>query len=325
MAEPAPAPSSAVEAPRLKPAPPSSLFDLSDRLVGRLSGDGVVFRSVEDGAEVARHAVPRAAAIAALPDGSWVVLADGGGRTVYRYDVAGAPTGSFTVPEAPTATRLLADDGGFWIATTRGAVRYPVTPTMGSVYVSTARLEKEPPSPVSLTRLADGALAGVLSGAVRRWEGEAAKGSWPLPKDLAAPVRLAAGQATDEVWLAPWTGALRRARLGDALEELVSVPTQGNVWAVDAAGGVVAALELELADAALQAAGPGTWRLRVFGEDGAVKLELVLPSRGARVLDEAPNRGLRLSPDGKVVAVGGPGELGAWRVADGGVVVALGG
>lgn len=319
--EPAMATSSAssfVEAPKVAPATPSSLVDLSGILVGQITATGVRFLDLKTGAERARYEIPRASAIVALPDDRWVVLADGGGRRVLVFNNNGEEVDRFTVPEAPAATRLLPDVDGFWIATAKGSVRYPLKAAVAGVHVSDARIENQPPPPISLARLTDGSLVSVAGGQIERRQGEGTASSTPLPEGMVAPVRLASGGA-GAVWLAPWTGQLRRVGLETMTDEEVRIETSGIVYAVASGGGRVAWLDvLESAPA-----GSGTWTLHVAESDGTSLLTLELPKSGKRAFEESADRGLWLSPDGAFVAVGGRGALGVWRVADGGVVIAL--
>lgn len=306
------------EQPRVKPATPSSLVDLSTTLVAQVRGASVRFLDLATGAERLRHAIPRPSGVVALPDGRWVVLADSGGRMAVVFDPAGQPTARLLLPEAPVPARLLPDTDGFWLTTVKRAVHYPLTSASLEMAASDIYIKKKPPTPISLARLSDGSLLSIADGQLERRQGEQEPTRTPLPEGLEAPVRLASGEP-DAVWLAPWTGPLRRMALGETLAETTTLQTTGVVFSVAAAAGRVAWLEL------VESAppGPATWTLHVAEGNGTSLLHLVLPRTNSRAVEESAERGLWLSPDGTAVAVGGRTSLGVWRVADGSAVVAM--
>lgn len=308
-----------IEAPRPQLRASESSFDLSDTTLGRVTAEGFSLRPLTPGAADVRVAVPKSRAICALPDGRWVGLAEAtGGWLALVLDPSGQELQRFTMTENPATTRLIADEDAVWLATASGLVRYPLKPVIPGVYVADARIGETAPRAISLARLASGHLVGVSGGTLERYQGSAANGSWPLPEGLTAPVRLAA-EGADQLWLAPVSGALRRVSLGETLAELQRVETAGTVFSFAAAQGRVAWLELLEATPG----GTGSWRVHVVDASGARLLSLELPASGKRAFEDAQDRELRISPDGSVVAVGGRGALGAYRVDDGAVVLGM--
>lgn len=139
---------------------------------------------------------------------------------------------------------------------------------------------------------------------------------------------LAPGPGADSVWAASRAGELRliRVRAGEPARTERTLQLGGSLFQLDAAPGVVAALQLLPGEADSE-----TWSLRVVDEEGRTlfgaeppPVPPVSPDDRAAVSDSPQghvlaNRSLRA--DRKFVALGGPERLSVWDVRSGKLVV----
>lgn len=301
-----------IEAPAVTLTASESSFDLSSSALGRVTPDGFELRPLSPGAAAVLIPAPKARALCALSDGRWVGLAEApGGYQALVLSPRGEEQSRFTMTEVPRALRLLPGAEAVWLASKDSLVRYPLKPTIPGVYISDIRIDKEAPRPISLTSLTDGTLVGVYGADLVRYQGADRDRSWRLPVGVSGQVRIAEA-GNHELWLAGSTGPLVRVRPEETLHELATIATPG-AFALATGGGRVAWLDVVEAGPA----GPGTWTLRVATDAGEILMTKELPASGKRAFEDVSERDLRLSPDGKVVAVGGRGGVRAWMV-DGG-------
>jgi hypothetical protein len=294
---------------------PSSHIAFGKGRLAVLGGDALVVRDVKELAEVVRVELSGAHAVTTLADGSFYVDGASGGLRLLPHDVK-----ALRVPRLPflPSSTLFADrrrPDRVWVLPGRGGALFAYDLVAERALLTPeAWVDLDGWDHHAFGSLRDGSFLYTSGPVFRQFYGPKKKES--VEGDVRGTFRILPASRPDTVWVL----AEQKARLCRLLEgkliRLLSVDLETSPYVMDADGEYLAVLEL-----AQTTDTPWSFVLEVFDVRGKRRLRATLPADESFDSDWLSrltrDRGLALSADPPLVAVGGPGSLSVWAADTG--------
>lgn len=301
---------------RLAPvATPSGRLAFGKGRLAVLDDDAVVVRDSRTFAEVARLSLPHAQTVTTLADGSFFAEGAGGALRLLPHDVQARPLSHlpFLPSSTPFADRR--DPDRIWVLPGRGATLFGYDLVAGRPIVSPeVWVDLDGYDHRAFGSLRDGSFLYTSGSGFLQFYGPKKKER--VTGDARDVFRILPASRADTVWVL----AERKVRLcrllAGRLVPLSSVELEASPYLADADGEYLAVLELEQPTDA-----PWSFVLEVFDVRGKRRLRAGLPADESFDADWfsrlTRDRGLAVSADPPLVAVGGPSALAVWAADTG--------
>jgi hypothetical protein len=284
----------------------------------RLEADAVVIEAADRSREVARHPLVGARRVVSLADGG--LLATGTARTLYVAPRTSSAVELSRMVVLP-GTALAADwrdRRRIWLVS-RGARSLVPYVLDGDRHAPKSLAIDEPTDlrdfdGAALCVLADGSVLHTTGDGLAHVHLEGRRTALP-EAELRAPWRLLPSRRVDAAWWLAPDGRWALLQIAPALRRLAQGSFGGAPFEATSAGDLLAVVRAERS----AAGAPRRWRLQVIDANGKLQLDAELGADAVDVQRDdwatrlAEARGVALSANPPLVAVGGPGGAEVWN------------